>query len=327
MPSRSARSVVVAVGGNALAPPGQRATIYDQFRHTRESLASVVALARAGWKIALVHGNAPQVGDELLRNELSAHVLPENPLGVLVAATQGWIGYMMQQSLQNALDRAGLARKVVTVVTQVVVDPRAPTTREPRKSIGRALDPEQAQRLRRSGWTVERDSRGVLRRVVPSPVPLQIVERDVIRDLVARGYVVIAAGGGGAPIYRDPELGLEGIDAVVDKDRAAAILAAEIDARVLLILTDVDAVYRRFGTPEAEPIRRLSVRDAEALLLSGEVGEGSMKPKLEAAITFLQGGGKRTVIARLDQGLEALQGAAGTEIVPTEPAGRRVLER
>lgn len=315
MASQPKRTVVVALGGNALAPPGERATIYDQFRHTRESLASVVALARAGWRIAVAHGNGPQVGDELLRNELAADVLPENPLGVLVAATQGWIGYMVQQSLQNALDRAGVPRRAVTVVTQVIVDPDAPETREPRKSIGRALDLEQAERLRRSGWTVERDARGVLRRVVPSPLPLEIVERQVIGYLVQHDYVVIAVGGGGAPVYRDPQLGLEGIDAVVDKDRAAAILGREIGAQVLLNLTDVDAVYRGFGTPGAEPIPRLSVREAEALLASGEVGEGSMKPKIEAAIEFLRGGGERAVIARLDHGLEALQGVSGTEVV------------
>lgn len=313
-PTADRPSVVVALGGNALAPPGERATIYDQFRHTRESLGSVVALARAGWRIALTHGNGPQVGDELLRNELAAHVIPENPLGVLVAATQGWIGYMIQQSLQNALARHGVRREVVSVVTQVVVDPDAPETREPRKFIGRALDDEAADRLRRAGWTVARDDRGVWRRVVPSPEPLEIVEREVIRALVAQDVIVVAAGGGGAPVYRHPTLGWEGIDAVVDKDRAAAILARDIGARVLLILTDVDGVYRGFGTPRAERIPRLTVAEAQALVDAGAVGAGTMRPKLEAAIRFVRDGGERAVIARLDQGWEALQGETGTEI-------------
>lgn len=316
-PSGPRHTVVVALGGNALAPSGERATIHDQFRHTRESLGSIVALARAGWRVALTHGNGPQVGDELLRNELAAGLLPENPLGVLVAATQGWIGYMVQQSLQNALDRAGVSRKVVTVVTQVIVDPDAAETRAPRKFIGRALDETQAERLRAAGWTVARDSRGGLRRVVPSPLPLEIVERDVIRDLLDRDVVVVAAGGGGAPVYRHPTLGLEGIDAVVDKDRAAALLAREVGAEVLLILTDVDAVYRRFGTERAEPIRRLAVHEAEAWLAGGTLGgagEGSMTPKVEAAVRFVREGGGRAVIARLDEGLEALQGERGTEI-------------
>jgi carbamate kinase len=313
-PTADRPSVVVALGGNALAPPGERATIYDQFRHTRESLGSVVALARAGWRIALTHGNGPQVGDELLRNELAAHVIPENPLGVLVAATQGWIGYMIQQSLQNALARHGVRREVVSVVTQVVADPDAPETREPRKFIGRALDDEAAERLRRAGWTVARDDRGVWRRVVPSPEPLAIVEREVIRALVAQDVIVVAAGGGGAPVYRHPTLGWEGIDAVVDKDRAAAILARDIGARVLLILTDVDGVYRGFGTPRAERIPRLTVAEAQALVESGAVGAGTMRPKLEAAIRFLRDGGERAVIARLDRGWEALRGETGTEI-------------
>lgn len=314
MPPTPPRTVVIALGGNALAPPGERATIYDQFRHTRESLGGVVALARAGWRIALTHGNGPQVGDELLRNELAADVLPENPLGVLVAATQGWIGYMVQQSLQNALDAEGIPRKVATVVTQVIVDPQAPETHTPRKLIGRRLDEAQAKRVRAAGWTVERDPRGGWRRVVPSPLPLETVERDVIRDLLDRDYIVVAAGGGGAPVYRHPRLGLEGIDAVVDKDRAAAVLAREIGAHVLLILTDVDAVYRNFGTGEAEPIRRMSPQEAAALCASGAVGEGSMKPKVEAAVQFVREGGERAVIARLDEGLPALQGGAGTEI-------------
>lgn len=308
--------MVVALGGNALAPPGERSTIYDQFRHTRESLASIVALARAGWKIAITHGNGPQVGDELLRNELAADVLPELPLGVLVAATQGWIGYMIQQSLQNALDRVHVKRKVVSVVTQVIVDPEAPETREPRKFIGHALDAAQAERVRRAGWVVGTDPRGVLRRMVASPVPLEIVERDVIREFVARGTVVVAAGGGGAPVYRDPRLGLEGIDAVVDKDRAAAILARDIGARVLLILTDVEGVYRDFGTDRARLAPRLTLPEAHAMLASGAVEQGTMGPKLEAAVDFLKGGGRRAVIARLDLGLEALLGKSGTEIVP-----------
>ena len=306
--------MVVAVGGNALAPPGEHATIHDQFRHTRESLGSIVALAHAGCRIALTHGNGPQVGDELLRNERAADLLPENPLGVLVAATQGWIGYMIQQSLQNALERAGVARQVATVVTQVIVDPDAPETTEPRKRIGRRLDDAQAERLRQAGWAVARDPRGGWRRAVPSPIPLEIVERDLIRDLLARGYVVIAAGGGGAPVYRHPTLGLEGIDAVVDKDRAAAILARDVGAQELLLLTDIDAVYRDFGTERAEPIRRLGVPEAEELLAAGAAGEGSMQPKLEAAVRFIRDGGRRAVIARLDQGWEALRGETGTEI-------------
>ena len=313
MPARSA-SVVVALGGNALAPAAKNVTIFDQFRHTRESLSGVIELARKGWRIVIVHGNGPQVGDELLRNELAAEALPEQPLGVLVAATAGWIGYMIQQSLENGLRVAGLDRPVVTQITQVVVDPEAPESREPTKFIGRALRENQAERLRSAGWTVRKDSKGVLRRVVASPIPLEIVEKDTIRNLVAKDNIVIAAGGGGIPVYRHPSLGLEGFDAVIDKDLAAALIGCEIGASTLLMLTDVDAVYRDFGTEHATAIRRLSLEEAEVLLNSEQLGRGSMRPKVLAAVHFLRGGGHRVLIAQLDQGLAALDGNAGTEI-------------
>ena len=308
------KTIVVALGGNALAPAADDVNVYDQFRHTRESLESVIELAQRGWRIVIVHGNGPQVGDALLRNELASEELPEHPLGVLVAGTAGWIGYMIQQSLQNALGRAGVDRLVVTQVTQIVVDPKAPETTEPSKFIGRGLTPEQAKRLRAEGWLVREDRNGILRRVVASPIPLEVVEKETIRRLVARGVIVIAAGGGGVPVYRHPELGLEGVDAVIDKDRAAALLGCKVGAHVLLILTHVDAVYRGYGSAAAEPIRRLSLSEAADLLDTDELGEGSMRPKVEAALEFLRCGGRRTVIARLDQGLSALQGKSGTEV-------------
>lgn len=307
-------TVVVALGGNALSPAGEAGTIQEQFRHTRESLGAVVDMARDGWRIAVVHGNGPQVGNALIRNEMARERVPPLPLGVLVAATGGWIGYMVQQSLQNALESAGVERRVVTVVTQVLVDPDDPSVREPDKPIGRLLDQAAARSLTADlGWRVA-EVAGGWRRVVPSPRPVRIVEREMIRSLVAAGHLVIAAGGGGAPVYRDPELGLEGIDGVIDKDRASAILARDIGAEVLLILTDVDAVYRRFGTPEQRPLRRLTPGEAFSLLEAGELGAGSMAPKVEAAVRFVEKGGGRAVIARLDQGREAVAGRAGTEI-------------
>jgi len=308
------KTIVVALGGNALGPAADNVTVYDQFRHTRESLTSVVELAKQGYRIALVHGNGPQVGDELLRNELGAEVLPELPLGVLVASTAGWIGYMIQQSLENGLRREGIDRLVVTQITQVIVDSEGPEMQEPTKSIGRALRAEQAERLRGMGWIVRQDARGVLRRVVPSPRPLQTVESNTIRRLVYRGVIVIAAGGGGVPVYRHPTLGLEGVDAVVDKDLAAAVLGCEIGASSLLILTDIDGVYRDYGTERAEKIEHLSLDEAEQLLDTTQLGKGSMRPKVEAAASFIRGGGKQVLIAKLDEGLAALQGKAGTEI-------------
>lgn len=313
----SARTIVLALGGNALAQPGEEGTITEQFRHTRESLGAVVELARAGWRIAIVHGNGPQVGNALIQNERARDLVPPLPLGVLVAGTQGWIGYMIQQSLQNALRRAGVDRQVVTVVTQVLVDPDDPSLREPTKPIGRTMDEEEARHLAaETGWTIA-PTKGGWRRVVPSPRPLEIVERPMIRALVEEGHLVIAAGGGGAPVYADPALGLEGVDAVVDKDRAAAILGRDIGAEALVILTDVECVYAGFGTPAQRALRRLTVTEAEALARGGELGSGSMAPKVEAAADFVRRGGRRAIIARLDQGREAVEGRAGTEIVGT----------
>jgi carbamate kinase len=288
----SDRTVVVALGGNALLPAGERGEIGQQFAHTRESLAPIVEMARNGWRIAVVHGNGPQIGDELYRNEMARAQLPPLPLGVLVAATAGWIGYMIQQSLQNALERQGIAREVVTVITQVTVDPDDDAMQNPTKPIGR----------------------GDFKRLVPSPAPTGIVEAGQIVRLIDSGTIVIAAGGGGIPVYRHPVLRLEGVDVVIDKDRAAAVLAQAIGAEVLLILTEVDGVYRNFGKPDQEMLNRLSVTDAQDLLDADELGTGSMAPKVEAALTFLRNGGKRAIIARLDQGLDALNGEAGTTI-------------
>lgn len=307
---------MVAIGGNALSPAGESATVSNQFRHTRESLAPIVELACRGWRIAVVHGNGPQVGDELLRSERAREVLPQLPLGVLVASTAGWIGYMIQQSLQNALDRAGARRNVVTVVTQVVVDPDDPSTREPRKFIGRPIEPSVAEALRKSGIRVEVDEGGRLRRRVPSPDPLEVVEAPVVAHLVRRGDIVVAAGGGGVPTYRDPVLGLEGVDAVVDKDLAAALLARDIGAELLLILTDVDAVYRDYGTPAARRIDRLHAGAARELLGTDQLGVGSMEPKVRAAVRFVEGGGERAVIAALHDAWRAVEGAVGTTLLP-----------
>jgi carbamate kinase len=307
-------TIVVALGGNAVAPPEERPTIANQFRHTRESLAPIVDLARHGWNIVLVHGNGPQVGDELARNELAADQVEPLPLGVLVAATAGWMGYMIQQSLQNALARAGVARQVVTLITQTLCAADDPALRHPTKPIGHPLAPDRLARLRARGVPVVEERPGRWRRVAPSPQPTAVVERATIRHLVAAGHIVIACGGGGPPVYDDPVLRLEGLDAVVDKDRVAAVLGRDIEADVLLILTNVDAVYRGFGTPHQEPIRRLTLAAADRLLAEEDLGAGSMRPKVEAAADFVRRGGRCAVIAALAQGLAALRGEAGTTV-------------
>lgn len=314
--TRHTHTAVVAVGGNALAPADEPPTIENQFRHTRESLSPIVDFVCRGWKVAVVHGNGPQVGNALLRNECARDLVDELPLGVLVASTAGWIGYMMQQSLQNALSRAGVDRPVVTVVTQAVVDRDDPDGMEPRKFIGRPVSEELAAEMNAKGFTVEPDDRGNLRRRVASPPPTALVEAGLIRDLVADDCVVIAAGGGGTPVYADSELGLEGVDVVIDKDLAASLLAREIRASVLLILTDVDAVYRGWGTDEAEPIRKMSVAEARAFIKAGGATKGSMRPKLRAAMRFVEEGGDRAIIAALEDADHAMSGEAGTTIEP-----------
>jgi carbamate kinase len=312
-------TIVVALGGNAVAPPGERPTIANQFRHTRASLAPIVELARAGWQIALVHGNGPQVGDDLARNELAADEIEPLPLGVLVAATAGWMGYMIQQSLQNALARAGVRRPVVTLVSQTLCAADDPDLRAPTKPIGHRLDAVRVARLRARGVPVREEQPGRWRRLAPSPKPIAVVERETIQHLVAAGHIVITCGGGGPPVYDDPELRLEGIDAVADKDRVAAILGREIGADVLLILTNVDAVYHGYGTSHQCAIRRLDLAGADHLLAGTELGTGSMRPKVEAAAAFVRSGGARAVIAALSEGLAALAGEAGTTIT-LEPA-------
>jgi carbamate kinase len=309
------RTAVLALGGNALARAGERATITNQFRHARESVAPIVELARQGWGIAIVHGNGPQVGDELVRNEVARRVVEPLPLGVLVANTAGWIGYMLQQSLQNALRAGRVERDVITLIAQTRVDPYDPALNRPTKPIGHALPDDLARQLGEAGVAVGRDGAGNWRRLAASPVPLGIVELPLIRRLIDEGVIVVAAGGGGPPVYDHPLLGWEGVEAVVDKDRVAAILAHQLGAEVLMILTDVDAVYAGWGTPAARPLRRLTLAEVDALVASGGVNEGGMRPKVEAAAGFVRTAGGRAIIARLDDGPAALRGEAGTTIV------------
>jgi carbamate kinase len=311
------RTAVLALGGNALARSDEPATVTNQFRHARSSVLPIVELARQGWRIVIVHGNGPQVGDELLRNEAARKVAEPLPLGVLVAETAGWIGYMLQQSLQNALAAARVERNVVTVITQTLVDRYDPALNEPTKPIGHPMSPQEAIRIQEAGRAVGKDGSGMWRRMATSPLPLGVVEFPVIKQLLDLGAIVIAAGGGGPPVYRDPILGLEGIDAVVDKDRVSAILASQLDAEVLMILTNVDAVFEGWGTPQARPIRRMNLEQAESLIAGGSLDAGGMKPKIEAAAGFVRRGGGRAIIGRLSEGTAALRGETGTTIMRT----------
>jgi carbamate kinase len=309
------KTAVLALGGNALSRADEPATITNQFRHARESVAPIVELAREDWRIVVVHGNGPQVGDSLVRNELARRLVEPLPLGVLVAETAGWIGYMLQQSLQNALASARIERAVATVITQTLVDRYDPALARPTKPIGQALTEAEAERLREAGRSVGRDGAGAWRRITASPMPLAVVELSTVRRLLDEGTIVITAGGGGPPVYDDPLLGLEGVDAVVDKDRVAAILARQLEAEALVILTNVDAIYDGWGTPAARPLHRMTVRQAEQMMEAGAFDAGGMRPKVEAAAAFARESGGRAVIAHLGAGPAALRGQAGTTIV------------
>jgi carbamate kinase len=313
----TSHTAVIALGGNALAPSGEPATVYDQFRHTRESLGPIVELALAGWNVCIVHGNGPQVGDELVRNEIARGEASPLPLGVLVAATAGWIGYMVQQSIENALSREHASRSVATIITQVEVDPTDAALRTPTKFIGRGLSRERAKQLQADGFVVKPDGHGKLRRVVGSPAPLGIRELPIIKALLDQNMIVIACGGGGAPVYRHPTLGWEGIDAVVDKDLAAAVLARDLGAELLLILTDVDSVYAGWGTPDQRPLAKLSADEAVRMDEQKAFGEGSMAPKIRAAVDFVRRTSGRAIITSLSRGQDAVHGKAGTTITAT----------
>lgn len=318
MPHNRSRCAVVALGGNAISPTNELGSIANQFRHTRESLGAVIALVKRNYNLAITHGNGPQVGAALRRVELARGVLPTVPLGVLVADTQGSMGYMIEQSLMNRLNLEQVDRPVVTIITQVLVDENDPALKKPTKFVGPVYSQEDAANyMLQEKWIMKPyNDPSRWRRVVGSPIPLGIVNRRTIREHVQSGVIVIAAGGGGIPVYRDPDKGFEGVDAVIDKDRAAAILAHDIEADELIILTEADAVYQDFGKPSQRRLPKLRIRDASKYLESGEFPEGSMGPKVEAAISFVKNGGGRAVICGLHSIEMALLGQAGTEIVP-----------
>lgn len=313
MPER--KTIVVALGGNAIIEEGTEGTIEQQFANTRKSLAAIVDMAREGHKLVLTHGNGPQAGVHLIRNEAASAQVPPSPLGVIVADTQGSMGYMIAQSLANALSKAGITRPVVSLITQVVVDPADPSMVNPTKYVGPFYRAEQVEQLRERGWLIKEDPGRGFRRVVPSPLPLDIIEKDVIRELLDSGKIVIAAGGGGVPVRWESDGSLEGVDAVIDKDRASALLASLVGADELIILTGVERVAIDFKKPSQRFLDSMTLAECEGYLAQGQFPKGSMGPKIEAACDFVRKGGK-VVITSLDRAVDALHGKAGTSILP-----------
>jgi len=308
---------VVALGGNAISSPNEPDTITNQFRHTRDALSAVADLIHRGYRIAISHGNGPQVGNALLRVELAKDRTPMLPLGIIVADTEGGMGYMIEQCLQNVLLRRKIAREVVTIVSQVLVDPRDPALVNPTKFIGQFYSENEAKRLAETeGWSVKPYGDRGWRRVVGSPEPLQILNGPTIKQLIEDGKIVIAAGGGGIPVYREDDGWLEGVDAVIDKDRASAILARDIGAQELFILTEAEFVALDYGKPTQKNLRRATLSEIEAYYKQGHFPAGSMGPKIEAAMKFLRTGGQRVIICALAKLMDSLDGNSGTTIVP-----------
>lgn len=316
MSRRKSPLVVVALGGNALLLPGQRGTHLEQEENAVSTCRHLAPLLRRKFALILTHGNGPQVGNVLLQNEAAADRIPPMPLDHCVADTQGSLGHILQQALLNRLREEGLRRNVVTLVTHVEVDPADPAFADPTKPVGPFFDERQANEIvARDKWVMREDSGRGWRRVVPSPRPLRVLQAGLVRDLALAGHIVIAVGGGGIPVCVR-ERRIEGVEAVIDKDLASACLAREVKADVLLILTEVPAVYRNFGRKNQKAIPALTTGVAKALLEKGEFPRGSMGPKIEAAVLFLEGGGERVLITNADALEEALERRAGTWISP-----------
>ena len=312
MPNRTA---MIAMGGNSLSAKGETGDIHQQFSHTREALEGIEHFIKKDYNLCINHGNGPQVGNELLRMDLTHDKVPALPLGVCVAGTQGSIGYMIQQTMQNKLREMQIDREVVTMITQVIVDKNDPSIKDPTKYVGPRYTKEDVKILQKKfGWITKEQESGQWRRVVPSPMPEYIMHGKSIKALVDRGTIVIASGGGGIPVYNNSIGNLEGLDAVIDKDYSAAKLGRIIRADELWIITDVDNVFLNFETNKQKKVSCLSLTEAKKLYKSGKFQQGSIEPKIKAAIHFLKYHGEKVIITSIPCIKDALNGKAGTEI-------------
>lgn len=309
------RLAVIAIGGNSITKPGQVGTIKEQFENTAETAEYVADIIARGWDVVITHGNGPQVGNVLLRVELAASSVYTLPLDTCDSDTQGGMGYMLQQVLGNALRKHNLSKSVATIITQVRVDETDPAFQNPTKPIGPFYSQVEAERRRTErGWNVVEDVGRGWRRVVPSPLPLELIEEEVIRKCVQSGVVVIACGGGGIPVVRRGGE-LRGVEAVIDKDRASALLAEKLNADLLLISTGVEKVSINFRKPDERKIDLMTIAEAQQYLAEGHFHPGSMGPKIESAISYLKHGGKRVIITSPEKLVEGLEGKAGTHVV------------
>ena len=309
--------VVIAIGGNSLIKDPQHMTVFDQYKAAGETSKHIAGIVEWGYRVVITHGNGPQVGFILLRSELAKDVLHQVPLDTCGADTQGALGYQISQNLDNELRRRGLTKTVAAVVAQVVVDGADPGFAKPSKPIGPFYSAQTASEHRENeGWAMAEESGRGWRRVVASPEPLEIIEEPVIRHLLEAGIIVVAAGGGGIPVIRGEDGLLEGVAAVIDKDLTSSLLAKNLGAEILVISTAVDRVAINFGKPDQEDIARMTVAEAKAYLEEGQFAPGSMKPKIEAAVDFLENGGQEVIITQPHLIDKAIRGPIGTHIVP-----------
>jgi carbamate kinase len=316
------KTALVAVGGNSLIRAGQKGTVAEQLENTRRTATAMVGLIRQGYALVITHGNGPQVGAALLRSERASDQVYAQTLDVCGASTQGEIGYLLSQSLNDELQAAGLKVPVMAMLTQTLVSRDDPAMQAPSKPIGPFYSRANAEQKRITlGWTIVEDAARGYRRVVPSPEPIEIVELEVIRDLVKDGVLVIACGGGGIPVVRENG-GVKGVEAVIDKDRASALLAAQLGVDLFAISTDSDYVYFDYRKPTQKPIERTTVHEIERLYAQGQFPPGNMGPKIESALRFLKAGGKEVVITSYEHLCDAVAGRAGTHIVPDDPSAR-----
>lgn len=308
---------VIAIGGNSLIEDPQNPGIARQWDAVRKTCERIAEIVKAGWRVVITHGNGPQVGYIIRRGEIALREgVHDVPLDLVVADTQGSIGYMLQQALDNSLRHLGINRSIVTIVTQTVVDPDDPAFDNPSKPIGGFMSESEARQFEAQGWQVTEDAGRGWRRVVASPQPLAIQEINPIASLMMSGFIVIACGGGGVPVIRNPQGSLRGAYAVIDKDRASALLANQLRADLLLISTGVEKVALHFNTPQQKTVSTMTLSEARHYIAEGHFASGSMLPKIEAAVDFVHQGGPVAVITSPDKLLSAIEGDSGTRILP-----------
>jgi len=307
------KKAVIALGGNALIKEGQEGSIHEQFANTRMIVKSIVKIIKEGWDIVITHGNGPQVGAILLQNDLARDIIPPMPLGICVAESEGLIGYMIQQCLSNELKTEKINKPVVTLITQVLVDITDQSFKNPTKPIGPFYNEEEVEEIKEEGYQVKKYSEG-WRIVVPSPDPKSIVEGDIINKMLDDDIIVIASGGGGMPVIEKEGWGLDGLEAVIDKDLASERLAEAINAELLLILTDVEKVYINYGASNQKALNKVSLIELKKYYQEGHFPPGEMGPKILAAIRFLEAGGKKAIVSDVEKGWDAFNGKTGTHI-------------